>query len=258
MTRSFKQVAYGGFYLAFFIMIFFGLRGIIRQAPSTCTDNIQNQGETEVDCGGSFCQSCEIKRLLPIQFSPVVLLPGAADAGTTALVEIRNKNPRFGIPKFSYAIRFYGTSTEPLYEETDSVAIYPSEVKYRLIVNAPVDINAITRTVATATAEIAWRSVEEFSRPKLTPRAVKLEYSQQSRRGAVTGYIKNDNPFAIHRVTINALIPNANGSLAAASKTFVQDLVVGEERYFKIDVRFGDAVNLSSLADPQVSFDAER
>jgi hypothetical protein len=105
---------------------------------------------------------------------------------------------------------------------------------------------------------VEWQPITAFSRPKTPLRDVKFEYSPESRRGAVTGYIKNDNAFAIRRVTINALLGTKAGALVAASKTFVQDLVVGEERYFKIDVRLSDTVDLAALAEPKISLDAER
>lgn len=256
MSRFAKQIMYGAVYVIFLSAIFYGWNSLFFQEPASCFDQKLNQGEVETDCGGAYCQDCAIKRLLPIQFSEVIVLPSAG--GTTALVEIQNKNEAFGTSRLSYVLRFYGSSTTPIYEEQDVVAMYPSEVKYRLVVNAPIDASTVRYTVATTTLPISWQPIAQFSRPKTPLREVKLQYAPTTSSGVITGYIKNDNSFALRRVTINALLAIKSGTLVAASKTFVQDLVVGEERFFRIDVRLPETTTAQSLADPRVSVDVER
>lgn len=34
--------------------------GVIEKCAPTCSDRIQNQGETEIDCGGAYCTSCPV------------------------------------------------------------------------------------------------------------------------------------------------------------------------------------------------------
>jgi len=258
MNRVTKQVVYGIFYGLFVFAIFFGGYRLTVSPIATCTDGTLNRDEVEVDCGGSYCQLCEIKKLLPIQFSKVILLPSYSGNGTTALIEIQNKNVAYGTDKLFFSLKFYGSSTEPIYESTDAVAMYPSEVKYRLAVNAPIDFSQVRMAVATSTSPVEWRPINDFARPKTPLREVKFEYSPDVSQGTITGYIKNDNPFDIRRVTLSALVSEKTGNLVAASKTFVQDLLVSEERYFRIDVRLPGNIVAGSLADPKISLDVER
>lgn len=256
MNRTTKQVAYGAFYAAFWFVVLYGGYVLTLRAPASCVDGTRNRDEVEVDCGGAYCQSCDIKRLLPIEFGELQLLPSAA--GTTALVEIRNPNAAYGVPRFDYTVQFIGANDAVLYSERDTTLVYPAEVKYRLAVNAPVAKRDIVRAVAVPSADYTWSSITAFARPKTPLRDVRMEYRAATDRMVVTGLVKNDNPFAIRRITLNALISDVDGVLVGISKTIVQDLIAAEERFFQIDVPLSEPVPVDMLASPRVTVDAER
>ncbi len=258
MNRVSKQILYGLFYGAIWFFVIYSLYAVSIRPPVSCLDNVQNQDETGVDCGGGHCPSCELKLLKPIDLMPVQLLSSTGGKGTTALIEIRNPNVTHGTESFSYAFGLFGSSTTPLFQEEATIPVYPSEIKYRVAVNLPVPFAAVTRAVATTTAPYTWQRITELSRPKTPLRGVNLAYDAATGRATVTGVVKSDNAFGLHRVTLSALLYDKAGVLVGVSKTFVQDLSAAEERSFKIDVPLAANIRLEDLADPKVNVDAER
>jgi hypothetical protein len=245
-------------YAAVWFFLIYGGYALTVKAPPSCVDKTQNRDETGIDCGGQFCASCEIKSLLPIEFSSVELLSSAGGKGTTALVEIHNRNVAYGTKKLTYTVLFYGSSSTPLYQESSETPVYPSEVKYRLSANLPIAFDSVKRVVATTTAAYTWEAITDLSRPKMPLRSIETQFSASNTKATITGLVKNDNPYGIHRVTASVLIYEKSGRLVGASKTFAQDLTANEERYFKVDVPLQDDVDTAQLTSPRVIIEAER
>lgn len=235
MNRITKQVLYGGLYLG--VIGLFGYTiysATLRPAP-TCTDSIQNRDEVEVDCGGRYCIACEIKRLRPISIAGVAVVPAPSRENSSILFEIRNPNAAYGVARFDYRINVYqGSSTTPLYEELGFAPVYPSETKSRLLVNVPVAYSKDLRVTAAPTKLYDWVSLTNLVRPKILTRDIRDAVS--GRQGVVTGLVRNDNSFALKRVTINVFAYDASESLRAVSKTIAQDLTPLEERSFKATI----------------------
>jgi hypothetical protein len=259
MNRTTKQILYGAFYVLFWCLVFYVGYRLTLKPPASCVDEIRNRDEVEVDCGGSFCPSCEIKRLAPIEFVPVVLLSGTDESTTSAIVEIRNQNPAYGTARLTAEVRFLSAEGEALYTEPLQLPMYPSELKYRLLVNLPVARQKVARAEVAITAPYEWLSIAEFARPKTPLRDVKVQYTAASGgRATITGLVRNDNPFSLRRSTLSVIILDAQGEPVAASKTFVQDLLAAEERFFKIEVPLPTNTDTAKLGEPRVVADAER
>jgi len=53
MSRGWKKFIYGVFFLAVFGLIVWGFYEIVLKPTPTCFEQIKNQGEEDVDCGGT-------------------------------------------------------------------------------------------------------------------------------------------------------------------------------------------------------------
>jgi hypothetical protein len=254
-----KQIVYGVVYLLFWCLVIFVGYRLTLKPPASCVDSILNRDEVEVDCGGEFCDSCELKRLAPIEFAQVLLLAGADETTTSAIVEVRNQNPAYGTARVSALVRFFDAAGSVLYTEALQMPVYPSELKYRLLVNVPVVQSSVARAEVVLAEPYEWLSIAEFARPKTPLREVKVQYSSQSGgRATITGLVRNDNPFSLRRSTLSVMILDAAGEPVAISKTFVQDLISAEERFFKIDMPLPPNTDTTLLGEPRVVADAER
>ena len=193
-SRFLKQLIYGAFYLVIIFGLGYGIYASVLQGPASCFDNRENQGEEEVDCGGP-CPSCELKRLKPIQVSPVAIFD-IGNGQLSALVELRNPNVSYGANRFSYKLSFYNAAGSEVSSVVKDSFIYPGEIKY--IVEAGLNINP--REVSRAEARLtnfSWKSIQEFSLPKAQTRAIKVEIKQGETKAVVSGIDVNKNYFSI-------------------------------------------------------------
>lgn len=252
--RQKKQIIYGaGYGIIFLGLIFWFYVGTLKPAP-TCTDNIKNGQETEVDCGGPTCQSCAIKHLLPIRIiTPVKVL--AAGAMSTALLEFQNPNPNYGAASYAYTIDFYGAGSSTLYSASDHIVIYPSEVHFTVLPNLPFTLSSVTRVDATGTPA-QWQSSDILPLPKTSVRDVKLTLS--GNKGMITGVFRNENPYALTNVSVNGIVITKTATVVAASKTLVQDVQPSEDRYFQIAVLLPAGTDPASLTDPRIAIESRR
>lgn len=240
-SRFLKQLIYGVFYLA----ILFGVGYLFYapfKSPASCFDNRQNQGETEVDCGGP-CQSCDLKRLKPIQVSEVQIFD-IGDKKLSALFELKNPNVSYGAASFKYKIVFYDSSGAELAVIDRESFIYPGELK--LIGEPAIALDpASVKRAQTELREFSWKPVSEFSAPKAQTRDLKIEVKDATGEARLTGLLVNQNSFGLSRAAIIAVIQDQLGRRTGFSKTLLLDVEPFEERSFAVTVPVADPTGLS-------------
>ncbi|HEY4475390.1 MAG TPA: hypothetical protein VJB92_01565 [Candidatus Paceibacterota bacterium] len=234
-SRFLKQLIYGIFYLA----IIFGIGYILYapfKTPASCFDNRKNQGETEVDCGGS-CLSCDLRHLKDIEISPVQIFP-LQDNKLSLLFELKNPNVKYGASRFIYTVSFRDASGV----ESDSVwresFIYPGELK--TVVEAALDIDqSKTRSARVELSDFSWKPVSEFSLPKTQTRDIRVDIQLGEKRGTVSGIFINQNSFRLARVSISAIFSDTAGVKIGVSKTLIEDVEPFQEKNFTIAIPEG-------------------
>ena len=257
MNRITKQIVYGLVYAILWFSIIYGGYYLALRPPATCTDNLLNRDEEEIDCGGVYCVSCAIKKLKPIEIAPVKLLPSVDSARSNAIVEIRNPNAAYGARSYSFDVAVFGTSTKPLYFEHVIAPVYPSELKYRLYINLPIAFSSDIYAQATST-NVVWVPLSELPKPRTPVREVRVGFDMASRRAVVTGIVQNDNAYALRRVTINGIASGASSTIAGISKTVVQDMAPKEERFFQLLIPLFNTDTDPSSVDTNLFIEAER
>ena len=255
MNRRTKQIVYGAFYLACWVGIGFVVYYATLKPPASCFDGKMNQDETEVDCGGQFCESCDIRRLLPIRIAGVTLLPtGNADTAT-ALVEFQNPNPKYGAASFKYRLEFFTSEAAvPAHIEEGEAFIYPSEVKYKALPNLPLKAGATLRYAEIITDPV-WKSAEALSVPQIQIREIKL--ARQNGEAVLTGIVRNNSPFPLISAIVNGFALDDNKKIVAASRTSIQDVAPTEERFFQILLPLPSG-SVSAELEPRISVEARR
>jgi hypothetical protein len=126
-----KQLKYGFVFLLIILSFLFLLIKNLKPAP-TCYDNIKNQGETDVDCGGP-CISCEIKNLkLEISKTGYLIYQ---DNSLDLFAIIKNPSSKYALKNFSYKFVLYGESEYKAETPKKNSFILPLENKYILELN---------------------------------------------------------------------------------------------------------------------------
>ncbi|MFA6365403.1 MAG: hypothetical protein WCW78_03305 [Candidatus Paceibacterota bacterium] len=216
MSRSLKQFIYGALYFAIVCIVVFGIWGVTLQKPQTCFDGIQNQNETEIDCGGS-CIACAIKHLKPLEEGAIPRMFSLATGKAVALFEIVNPNQGYHAAQFTYRITARdanGTRLESL-EGTDT--LFAGET--RLIFEPRFTTYASAmKSVAIEMTNPEWRSVEELLPPVLSLHNVVTENGDTIR---VSGTIKNEGALHAKEVKVVAVLVDQFGYELFAAQTIL-------------------------------------
>lgn len=227
MTRRFvKQLMYGALFLVVFYLMGWGVYAAWIQPAPSCFDNRQNGVETGVDCGGG-CEACAIRTLSPLQVSWTRMF----DAGTKAVAvsEIRNPNTGYGARSFDYILHTADSSGR-VYDNSGTSFIYGEEIKYLVQFFDDQSLTHADLTIATST--MRWVASADFPRPVIQVRAITTTVKEDGI--SMEGFIKNENPYSLSRLTVIALLFNQGGLHIGASQTELGLLPAFEEVPFTV------------------------
>lgn len=232
--RAIKQLIYGTIHIIIFLSLAYGIYFFgIKPAP-TCTDGILNQDEEEIDCGGSMCESCEIRRLNPLQALPISLFP-AEGGRAIALVELRNPNAGWGASTVTYIMNFYDASDALITSRAGETFIYANEVKFIGETDLAIDTSRVARSEILIEPTM-WQRRDAFSKPNLPVRQVTTTIDTANDQLVITGNVTNEEAFRFTQMQVIGIIFDADGRRIGASKTFIREVVPFEERFFQITI----------------------
>ena len=231
MPRIVKQILYGVFYIVFWAGVIWGGKLLFFTPPASCVDNIQNQDEEEVDCGGPNCASCAIRHLSAIAVQSVSVVPTAGKA--SVIVKLANPNPTYGASPFSYEINFYDRAHEKIFAVSKESVLYPAEQKTIVEAGTDLPIERVFGNPEVVIKNPAWKPAEELKRPNIQTRDVSTAIGGDGRI-TVTGLFVNTNPFGFSRIEIAAGAETAEGTIVGISETVIHDIVPFEQRAFTV------------------------
>lgn len=225
-----KQIIIGFLYLLLFAAIGFGIYyGFVFKAPS-CTDNIKNQNEEEIDCGGP-CEAC-------IPFKDIfVIWAKALKAGSTSYdfaAKIRNPNPNFGTPQFHYAFVAKGQNGNTIGRREGQTFILPDSNKY--IVESNFASNEPVATLELFIDKVPkdnWQKIQDYEALDIFVKDKNfLVKSDPQYSAEASATVKNNTSFGFDTVYVNIILFNINDQPLGASRTEIRTLSAGENRYF--------------------------
>lgn len=228
MPRVLKQIIYGIFYLLVVGAIYLGVYWFFGRPATTCFDNIQNQNEIGIDCGGS-CISCDLKNIKPLSVGDTSVFQ--VKNLSSALFRISNPNINYGSDNFKYKINFYDFN-DKLVESIDrSSFIYAGENKN--MVEAGIDVGSAKISRAeVVVVDTRWIASGEFQPPKFENNNMRTGKTGDT--FIVSGAIKNVNSFSIAKIIINAVLVNKAGSALGATRTEIDDLNAFSGKNFSV------------------------
>ncbi len=214
--------------LAFFVAIVFLLPFLLKKDAPSCFDNIQNQDEEGVDCGGSLCAPCISQYFEDIE----VLLVGVVefDGKYDAFARIKNPNSQFGTDNLLYSFKFYDADDNFISEVSSKTYMLAGQTRYvvypaiflekrpayaKFIVNS-VDFKEQIRTNI---------KLPIFSKRFETIKGLGREITSQA-----SGIVENQTNYSFLEVDVIAVLLNENGDYIAVNKTKINNLRAGERR----------------------------
>lgn len=201
--------------LIIFVGILFFHRAVFYRTPS-CTDNVQNQNETGVDCGGTCPYLCTTQVDKPVvQFVRTV----SNGAGRTDLIAyIENPNTNAAVSNAPYTVEMYGTEGTVIAKRTGFITLSPHSITPIFIPGVVYNSEKIANTFLTFnTKKMRW--VEHASKRPLLPFS-----NIQVTQGAtthITATITNPSTVVYRNLKVIISVFNKNNNIVAASQTVV-------------------------------------
>jgi hypothetical protein len=144
MKRFLKQLVYGILYLSVFSGIGIAVYYNFFIPEQTCFDNIKNQNEEALDCGG-VCESCELKTLNLISGEAKAFSAGKLKSNI--LVRIENPSSNYFLQNFDYEFGVFSGLGPKLFSINNKSSILPKEVKYIVVSGIDTDYHDIGKVV---------------------------------------------------------------------------------------------------------------
>lgn len=252
MSRFLKKTIYGVFYLTVAVLVIFVFYNSYLKPAPTCSDKIQNQGETGVDCGGP-CSDCALQRLAPLRILSVNFF-GTTAGQTVILADTLNPNIDYGAAT-PYRFLIYNRSNQVVETLTGNAVFRPGEEVRIFSAGAAADFKDIGK-VSLVFQNPSWQST---GMPKSNVSlGSDLKTALVGSSVQVTGTAINQSPWSIDALKVIAVLANKYGVQVFASQTVVNNLAGGGEA--KFSVIFPNDPELNSVFDPkatQVFFSAE-
>lgn len=223
MFRFFKQLIYGLLFLAILGIIGFGIYKLRKPLPS-CFDNLKNQNEEEVDCGGD-CINCEFKNL-KLEIHEVEIIP--VGNKTSLIVKVKNLSKNFGSELISYDFVIFSSFGIKMKTITGSTYINPEEIKYVAIIGSDIGREDIGR-VEFKIKDISWKEASKI--PVLKARVENLSIDNASK---ISGEIYNFGPIILPKIKIQAFIFDPDNKIIGVSQTQMENLGTPERQGFEL------------------------
>jgi len=189
------------------------------KTPS-CTDGVQNQSETGIDCGGSCLYLCVAEVQLPTILFTKALTNSAGRTDVVALIE--NKNATAAAKNVPYTITLYGSEQEIL-RVIDGTIDLPPNTRVPVYLAGAVSGQEVT----SAFLEIVASAPQWFTLvtdPRIVPTVVSVARSGSTQAPRVETVITNPSTTELANVRLVVLIEDAEKGVIAASETIVPAL----------------------------------
>ena len=231
LKRTFRRVAI----FLVFALIIGGASYLIfaNKTPATCSDNIKNQNETGIDCGGS-CRACiNIMDLLIFDTEAVPTKEGFVDL----FAEIQNKNLSHGISSLNYRFDIIDRDNQIITSKEGFTFVLPNSKKFIIEVAIAVNREIKETRLAFITPPIWQKAPDSYTRPQIIilSKTYKILTQEEPGFAKLQGIISNRDKFDFDQVNILAVIrDDIRNSPIAVAKQPINTLLVNQNRAYKI------------------------
>ena len=229
MDRTAKQIIYGGFYLIIVGLFATGFYFLFLKPAPTCFDNVKNQNEEDVDCGGGCAAACLPRDLRPLVVQQVWVFTPAPGV-MSVLAKVQNPNPTLAAREFAYDIDLSGGGTVRK-TISGSSFIHAGEVKYIAEFLEGSDIRDASRGEMRI-HDVVWAKSEEVRRADLVIQDRRTTATEGSVE--MSGRLVSRDTIDIPNVRILAIFQTARNLVIGVSMTEIDRVRAGEMRQFGI------------------------
>ncbi len=216
-----RQLLYYAVGLLFATILLFVLWQAFLMRTPTCTDGIQNGGESGVDCGGACANIC-----LGDARSPNILWARAFPAAPqtyTLVAYVENRTDGAAAKQVPYLLQLFDEKNELVIDREGFVDLPPVSTVPVVIPSLNVGNREVARTLFRFTAEPQWERVRADVLPQ-----IRISGQQLAADGTrLSAQIHNDGFNEARGITVVGVIFDAEGIARAASVSYL-DLIASK------------------------------
>lgn len=208
------QILYAAVVLLVMALVGAGSWFVFFYTPPSCFDNILNQGEEGIDCGGSCSLLCVAPRISASWARAVKVAPGVYHA----VAMVRNPRSDAGTEDLPYTFSLFDAENILIAERRGTFTLEPGETVPLFEANIVTGERIPARTFISF-GEGAWHTMERAPDPiRITSQNLDREALRLSASAT------NTTPEPAHNVAFIALLYGADDTLIAASRTVINTL----------------------------------
>jgi hypothetical protein len=214
---------------------------IFVKKPETCNDNLRNQDERGIDCGGVCTRMCinDVSPVITLWQRPVKI----SDGVYSAIAYIENKNQTSGIQKLSYEMRMYDEKNILLTEPVNGHTFIAPNSRTAIIENNLVTGNRSPKTVFfTLKNPVLWDRVLPYP-DQSNIVSSNIEVRDIEKYPKISARIKNNHATHDYRnIPIIIIVYDSVGNIITLSNTVIDILPHASEKniYFSWQIPFGE------------------
>ena len=252
MHRFLKQFIYGLLYLSIVALLAGGVYYFYFIPNPSCFDNIKNQEETEVDCGGS-CIDCELLTIALEVDEPQVF--SAGNLKSTILGRVVNRSVNYGLNSFEYEFQITNSLGTLLSKPQGRSYILPNEERYLIVPALDIDEREIAKVTLTIPRE-NWEP--KSSLPEYALRLKDIKTIPLAKTVQVSGNLSNDSSKSFASITLVGIILNKKNMISSVSSTELDNVAAFSETPFIIFFPNLKSVHEVSLGSTKVFYEVKR
>lgn len=224
-----KQFTIVVVFILIVVVVGFGVYFLVRPHAPTCFDEIQNQGEEAVDCGGP-CGPCEEPEDLIVISKNFIL---TTEFNSDLVAKIKNPNNNWSIESLVYIFEIY-SGNELIGSKQGKSYFLPQETKY--IIEQRFFSDQTPTRIELKFREINWQKLKDFRELEIKIKNSGIRLTENNFT-QIFGNVENKSNYDLDKIEINAVLLY-NNEIVAAGKSEVTTILMNESRYFEINWPF--------------------
>jgi hypothetical protein len=229
-ARKKKQSIIAVVYLVIFALFLWWVYAIFLRVPQTCSDDIKNQDEVMVDCGGvcgGVCQEKVPVKDMMVQEKAVVY---GGQNESDVLIKVYNPNDLYGAESFRYTVTIKDAMGATVAQKSDTSFILPKETKYLIQIGLPIASDSVSADIVFES--IDWKAFSGYQEKPVFS-IVNKRYGPVISGvgfGQADGTLVNESGFDFQTIVVKVVLRDASAKPVAINQTKLRTVVANERR----------------------------
>lgn len=238
--RIFRKLLFGGVFLFFVAGTSYCIYQIYFPALPSCSDNIQNQDEVGIDCGGICGNECPPSSP-PADTKPIEVVWARvinSDIGVYDLAaKIINSNLYWGVAEFKYDFIARDSNDTAVIERSGTSYLLPESYDYIIIPSIRTDKNPVRAELNIIKEGQKWASVSSvYNNLSLSLPFREKRYDAQDENGlpVVSAILTNATTYDFDKIDIKVVLFDENNEPVAVNVSDRRTMRSGEEQSLRL------------------------